>query len=247
MKIKIISSDALFEMKDNLPFLMSEFNQVENTALLARFPECLLESKFESENIILRMDSDKPFETELENVKELYGRLKFLSPSQASDERLWAGLAIDQFWKYTKWRWKIDEKLTENNIQSHFFFKDSVRRALMRNAIARLWWIGKLSYDEKNPNPYELTEFLCENANFIQRTLEISMSNNYDITKNFLYGILKARKEGFITTKDSFGKLASYLDLLGGTYIVDAIPGERLQEKIRDRSLKMLKGDSNVT
>ena len=38
----------------------------------------------------------------------MYGNLQFLTDSQASDERLWAGLGLGHFWNYIKYRWNID-------------------------------------------------------------------------------------------------------------------------------------------
>ena len=47
-------------------------------------------------------------ETELENCRILYSELINVSESQASDERLWAGLCNGTFYEYVRRRWDYD-------------------------------------------------------------------------------------------------------------------------------------------
>lgn len=174
--------------------------------------------------------------TELENVQRVYNNLRFLSGSQASDERLWAGLCINHFWKYTQYRWNIVSNCTVNNVKQHFFFGFGPRRSLTRNAISRLWWIGRLTYDSSRKDPYELTRFVCENADYVMHILERNTSNSPIITKAFLSALLTAREEGCLINTNTVGELSKYLNLLGGTYILDCLPESIIFNKILEKA-----------
>ena len=178
------------------------------------------------------MSEDKPFLTEAENVKRIYGHFRFLSDSQASDERLWAGLCLGPFWNYVKYRWDIDKKCTVGNVQQHFLFGFGARRSLTRNALSRLWWIGRLTYDEKRSDPWELTKFVCESSDYIMHILERNTSNNPAIIRPFLGAIIEAKAQGLPIDTNIVGELAKYLNLLGGIYILDCLPEQRIYDKI---------------
>ena len=151
---------------------------------------------------------------------------------QASDERLWAGLCLGKFWSYVNYRWEISKKCNISTVKQHYLFGFGARRSLTRNAMSRLWWIGRLTYDETRPDPWELTEFVCENADYIMHTLERNFSNNPAIIHPFLSAIIDARKNGLRINTDIVGELSKYLNLLGGIYILDCLPYSKIYEKI---------------
>lgn len=190
-------------------------------------------SRFPMPDISLEMSSADPELTDCDNVKLVYGKFKTLSDSEASDERIWAGLCMGPFREYVIYRWGA--KSTESIIQ-HFFFGFGARRSLTRNALARLWWIGRLTYDSKRTNPYELTELICKNQDYIVSVLERNTSNNPMIVGAFLDTVLKA-KEQFSKTwdRDKFRELAKYLNLLGGVYILDCIEKDILKGKLMNK------------
>lgn len=242
MKLKIISYDNLDALKSNLQFLTDNFKKDSNAWLEQEFGNNLfIDTKYpEIPDIVLNMKAKDPFDTEEYNVKQVYRNLKFLSESQASDERLWAGLCLGEFWKYVQYRWKINDKPTKANIEQHYLFGFGARRSLTRNAMARLWWIGRLTYDEKREDPWELTKFVCENSNYIMDILERNTSNNPMIIHEFIGAVLEARRNGFKTSKESVSDLSKYLNLLGGTYILDALPEGRIYSKILAKANEMM-------
>lgn len=68
------------------------------------------------------MSAEKPESTDVENSKILYLALKDLDNSQASDERLWAGLAHGQLWEFMIYRCKMSSsKMNADSIKSNFF------------------------------------------------------------------------------------------------------------------------------
>lgn len=243
MKLQFISYDSIDTIKTNISSWVDNFKKDSSDWLQEEFNNTLfIDTKFpEVPDFGLDMSADKPFLTEPENVKRIYGNLHFLSDSQASDERLWAGLCLGPFWDYVKYRWNIDKNCTVSNVLQHFFFDFGNRRSLTRNALARLWWIGRLTYDEKRSNPWELTKFVCESSDYIMHILERNTSNNPSIIRPFLGAIIEAREQGLPINTDVVGELAKYLNLLGGTYILDCLPEKRIHDKILTKAIEICK------
>lgn len=234
MKIQFISYDNIDIIKSSLNDWIGHFRDNSSDWLKDELNNPLfMDTKFEDiPDFSLDMSADKPFQTEANNVEQVYNNLKFLSDSQATDERLWAGLCIGPFWNYVKYRWDIDNKCTESNILQHFFFGFGARRSLTRNALSRLWWIGRLTYDSNRSDPWELTKFVCESSDYIMHILERNTSNNPSIIRPFLNAIIVARENGLPIDTNIVGELAKYLNLLGGIYILDCLPEQRIYDKI---------------
>lgn len=243
MKLQFVSYDNLDVIKGNLPQWVDHFKE-SSSSLLERELDAPLfvDTKYtDAPDFVLDTSQDKPFLTEATNVERVYGSLKFLSESQASDERLWAGLCLGPFWEYVKYRWEIDKKCTINNIQQHFLFGFGVRRSLTRNALSRLWWIGRLTYDKTRADPWALTRLVCESSDYIMHILERNTSNNPAIIRAFLDAILDARNDGLPIDTNSVGELAKYLNLLGGIYILDCIPPNKIHDKIVSKAEEISK------
>ena len=139
MKLQFVSYDNLDTIRSNLPHWLDKFKLDSSAGLASEIDGPLfLNTKYgEIPDFTLDMSQDKPFLTEATNVERVYGNLKFLSESQASDERLWAGLCLGPFWNYVRYRWEIDKKCTASNIEQHFMFGFGARRSLTRNAMSR--------------------------------------------------------------------------------------------------------------
>ena len=102
MKMQFVSYDTLDIIKSNLEQWVDGFKQDSSDWLNGELEGKLFsDSKFNDvPDIVLNTSEDKPFMTEAENAKLIYSTFNFLSDSQASDERLWAGLCLGPFWKY---------------------------------------------------------------------------------------------------------------------------------------------------
>lgn len=238
MKIQFVGYDNIDLIKTNLPVWIEHFRAESSEQLEAELDQPLFtDSKFvEVQDVSLDMSAEKGFQTDAENARRVYENFQFLSESQASDERLWAGLCLGPFWKYVKYRWNIDAKCTVGHITQHFFFGFGARRSLTRNALSRLWWIGRLTHDERRDDPWELTRFVCENADYIMHVLERNTSNNLWITRGFLSAVIDARKSGMRIDTNVVGELTKYLNLLGGVYILDCLPEKNIYEKIYEKA-----------
>ena len=236
MIVKFMPEEQLILMKTNLNTVADKFTESDNRWIKSMFDGeyPFKDTKYTVEDLVLDTSQDDPFKTEFENVKRVYTRFKFLTDSQAADERLWAALCLGEFYNYVQYRWNVKKNHKASNIEQHFFFSGPGRRALTRNALARLWWIGRLTYNEKDG--FALTEFVCRHADYVSHVLERNTSNNPTIVKAFLKAIIQAEKDGCKINTDTVAELAKYLNLLGGVYILDCLPYETIYKKIYEKA-----------
>ena len=137
-------------------------------------------------------------------------------------------------------RWNI-RKTSGNPIilnQTRYFFRatDGGRRALFMNSLARLWWIGKLTYCRERKDPFELTRYM--NEDFATKSL-VLFSSNYTSSPNVVHGLLEAlltlEKEGFSygrKSRDVYYQATRYLNIFGGTHILDYYSEEKIKSKV---------------
>ena len=101
MKIQFMKDDSVYALKkyikyakkhyndDNIDWIKSITNNEDNFGIFKK--------DFDNFELII---SDKPEKDDIENMKIIYDSLKNLTDSQASDERLWAGLSHTKLWNY---------------------------------------------------------------------------------------------------------------------------------------------------
>ncbi len=177
---------------------------------------------------------------DVENAIRLYTAMKDLTDTQASDERLWAGLCHSDFWEFLHERWKEDKIRTnpESIVLGRYFLntKNGVRRALFGNTLSRLWWLGRLTYDEKRKDPFELTRYW--EKDFSTKFFILFSSNfmgNREITKGLISALMALEKEDFTVgarKRDIYYQASQYLNIYGGTHILDYYTAEEIKEKI---------------
>ena len=245
MKLQLISQDSIDIIKSNLEIWKTRFDADDATWLEEKLEGMLfLPTSYEDiPDFELVMDGDNPFATEAKNVEIVYSNLQFLTDSQASDERLWAGLGLSYFWKYIKYRWAIDGSSSVDTLRNHFFFGMGPRVSLTRQGVARLWWIGRLTYDGQRSDPFELTKLVCEQASFIPDILERNTSNNPRIVHAFLDALLALRVEGITITAELVRELSKYLNVLGGTYLLDCLSPEKIMLKVTEKGRELAEGN----
>ena len=245
MKLQLISQDSIDISKSNLEIWKTRFDADDATWLEEKLEGMLfLPTSYEDiPDFELVMDGENPFATEAKNVEIVYSNLQFLTDSQASDERLWAGLGLSYFWKYIKYRWAIDGRSSVDTLRNHFFFGMGPRVSLTRQGVARLWWIGRLTYDGQRSDPFELTNLVCEQASFIPDILERNTSNNPRIVHAFLDALLALRVEGITITAELVRELSKYLNVLGGTYLLDCLSPEKIMLKVTEKGRELAEGN----
>ena len=166
-----------------------------------------------------KLKPDNDFETAV----KLYEVFKDLEPIQASDERLWAYLALVDLFPYMQKRWnavyKGEVKGNKDYILEHWFLSSSAQSSLLRHALAGLWWAVHLSVDETRgeESKYDLTKILFRQLDFPTRTLGVYKLGRH---KEAVIGILEFIKENEALFKSKFEDktrfITKHLNVVGG-------------------------------
>lgn len=175
------------------------------------------------------MDEKEPIDTDIKNVKLIYNVFKHLNETQASDERLWVGLALSEGYEYMKYRWGIDN---ETKIKYRWLYHTHGKRALFYQGISRLWWYGYLSYDDSRLNPYELTEFAFGNQEIIEGLMFRSYSNSRNVSLAILSALFHFEQDGGVVNRSLIRELYKDISFLGGISIIDAYERKELEDLV---------------
>lgn len=168
---------------------------------------------------------------DLENTIRMHKSLRSLSPLQARDPRLWTRLSHVDFWQYMRLRWQVEKHMPKPDkairfVEARYFVSQSQSRALLRNGIARLWWIAHVSCDPERENPYELTSVLLSTLDITQQILERGMGRASNIIKGFLEFLLRNSSTlltGGDANRTRIRRLAKFLNMYGGVCILDCL------------------------
>lgn len=253
MKTRYLTKTALDTLKASLDVYLPLFGEETNEALVSRLKADLgLDALFRETDYVF---PDEPLPTSKESGDELtciaavYRAMRGLPRAVAMDERLWAGLAIDRCWDYVRKRWDIAEMFAakddkvKGKVAEHFFFTHNARRSFTRNAISRLWWLGCLTCDETEPDPFRRTRIVTQDLGYIVDLLERNFSNNSRISFEFVDAVEKARAEvgpkGCVIKRPELRILCKYLNMLGGVYILDNLPEGMVFKKIHDKAVSI--------
>lgn len=204
----------------------------------------LKESSIQCDEFILDDKTQNYNISDLKNIKILYDALKDrITLDMASDERLWAGLSHGYLWDYIQYRrykeFRVkDEEKALKNVKTSYFYTYGPRRSVIVHPVARLWWAGYLTYDEKNPqNPYALTDFIFSRA--FASNLVIFGSSNFTADKKISLGILKALKErhdkGERLKREHIVQATKYLNGIGSVTLLDALDEEDIKRLVTKR------------
>ncbi|AGY75242.1 DUF6339 family protein [Clostridium autoethanogenum] len=242
MNLYFLSEDSLKTLKETFEENIDNYSSSNNQWVYECFGNIspFIEFKKEVPEFKLKMSCDKPEETDVDNSIILYKNLMDLNDMQASDERLWAGLAHGIFYEYMQYRWSNQKKVSKTNIYARYFFAHSKRRSLITNSISRLWWLGKYTYDDSFEDPFILMDYF--KTDFITKSLYLFSSNfssNEKIRKALLITINNFEKNGVKINRNVFKESIRYLNILGGTYLLDYFSKQELIKKIEDY-LKLL-------
>lgn len=236
MILNYFTNETLDDLKVNFETYKSHYMDEDNEWFIKHFEKSkgLLPSKIECNDFEMCYDEDFNI-SDYKNVKVIYENLMHLTPSQATDERLWSGLLHSQFWEYVKYRRKVEiESGKSQDIQNSFFFMRGKKRSLYINCLSRLWWTGYMTYDETLENHYELTKLVCQNA-FASNIMLLS-SSNLTGNKNNILGILRSIKRrqdaGEVIKREHFVGATKYLNNMGAVTILDILGREDIEEII---------------
>jgi hypothetical protein len=188
------------------------------------------DSNISIEEFTLDMSESNAVLTDLENVKRLYKAMMNLSDSQASDERIWLAYSLGFLKDYMNYRWVAKDADT---IKNRWLFGYSVKRSLFRHGIARLWWIGRCTYDKNRSDPFELTSYVLSKQDIINQLLDIGFNGNKELVLAVIDAIRDAEKDGKPMGREEIRSVSRYINLLGGMYVIDSLSYNDIYTKVK--------------
>lgn len=240
MKLYFMKQSAVDYMKENMKTLyISYYRESNNQWISDLFDYDPFELFMEVPDFMMAPITDKKGELDLENCKILYFNLLNISPSQAGDERLWAGLCNSTFYKYCRERWGYPTKKQKNleadssAIISRFFFAGTKRAPFYRNTLAKYWWIGHATYQANERNQFELLDALGPD-DFSSKISDLFYSYSFSSNPTIIKGICNAWKvfsdRGIkLTVREYFRPSIQYLNALGGGVLLDVYTDEEIK------------------
>ncbi len=225
MKLIYIDNEAINDLKINFEDYRGHFLDSDNQWFVNRFREkgWMHESKIECKDFELDMDDNYDV-SDRKNIEIVYEAMKDLNPSNALDERLWAGVLFCQLWDFVQYRRKKELRSDDyREVLNSFVFMRGTKRSCFINCLSRLWWTGYLLYDGDKKNHYELIDMISESA-YASNIILLS-SNNFFSNKNLALGVLdciKQRKDkGEEIKRHHYVEANRYLNCVGGIRLLD--------------------------
>lgn len=239
-KIKFLTEDSIEMLKKNADKLYREVVQSGEKSIEEFLGDAgqIKETPFEIDDLILEMNQPHGKEplTDAENAKRIYNHMKALSDSQASDERIWIAYSLGEQIEYMRYRWNTK---SPSDMLNRYFFNYSKNRSLFRNGISRLWWIGRVTYDENREDPFELTKFMCKHQDIIETICGRSTFNNPVVQKATLNAIFDALNNKKNDNRETIRDIAKYVNLLAGTYILDMLSYDEIYDKVYKKLMEL--------
>ena len=190
---------------------------------------------------------------DLENCKIVYSNLKFLTESQASDERLWAGLTNGVFYDYMRRRCEYDvnapkEKSKQaSEIRSRYFYRYTGRSGFFRNFLSKCWWVGRALYDEQDSDHFKKLDIMGS-RDLSTKISDIFYSNTFSSNPEILDGIMMffeyLNNEGIhYRMKEEVRPCLQHLNTVGGAIVLDCLTAEEVREELIDYFEHLQAGD----
>lgn len=257
MKIHFLKEDALIALKANVDANLGNYRKPTNEWIYDYFQgeDPFMEANFECEDfqLLISPKIDDISSTDVQNVRILYSALKNLTETQATDERLWAGLCHYDLWDYLSKRWKMEEdKITSQLVLSRYFISNAFgrKRGLTVNTLSKLWWIGRLTYDQNRSDPFELLKYFeTEFSTKLLLMLSNNFMSNFEITSGLLEALMYLESIGYELKqkqnprssgkKETYLKATAYLNVFGGTHILDYFTKDEIKSKIIEYMLSL--------
>jgi hypothetical protein len=232
--MRLINYEIINQIKQNLGYYLSFFLRDDYPDKLASEFNYDPATQNEESNIIIHFDmSVKEIhnrkDTDFANAIKIYETYSNLSESEASDERIWTGLAIQKNnMDYLFYRWGK----TINTIKYRAVYHVPGKRGMMYHGLARLWWFVHITVLENND--YSLTEFSFEYPHILEKMIYRNFSNSRTITHSVIKGIREFIENGGEYTTKKIDELYKYVSLVGGNILLDSIPEQELAILVSD-------------
>lgn len=191
--------------------------------------DCFGISKISFPDFEMDMSFENPNDSDFKNARILFNTFKNLNETQATDERLWAGLAFGKCYDYMLYRWKLDQP---TKLAYRWLFYFTSRRKLFFHGLARLWWFAKMTYDNTYEDPFFLTKCVFRHPDIMSLMIFRNYSNNDIIRKTLIKSLLMYEEGGGKVNKALILNLYKHISFLSSATILDAYNEEELLEKI---------------
>lgn len=199
-------------------------------------------------NIDLDMGSEDCHATDSENVKRLYEGLKALPPSIASKPEFWGSYIHSHMYDYVVYRSETErKKYDERSILRDFFCRsrtEQPRRMLVVNLLSRLWWTGRMIYDDKNDAPYHFVDLLTKSAynSKILLLASSTASSNHEIFMGLLDAVKQFKENNNLddVNRTHFVPCTKHLNAIGAVRMIDTLT----RTEIKDICLDVLYRES---
>lgn len=259
MEVYFMKQKALDYMKANMDTLyVNYYREKTNKWIYELFDYDPFELFITVDDINLNKNFDEKGKMELENCKILYSSLKTISRSQATDERLWAGLCNGAFYEFVRNRWSYP-MLSMNNAEqdahlvlARFFFpqKETIHRSCFTNTLSKFWWTGSALHDSSKANEFEYLDALGPER-FYSKVHDVFYSNNFSSNPSIVKGICKGwhafTSRGIkFSSEKHFRPALKYMNAIGGGVLLDVLSENEIAELFSEYISSIYKGnDSN--
>lgn len=237
MDMLFLSTEGIEDFKIHFDSYAKHYEDPTNQWFIDHWTKLghLQKSKLDMPEINFRYADDMTT-VDKDNVIAIHSGLRFLTPSQASDERLWAGLCHTAGWDFIQARRsnEIRQKTADKKaefLMSIFFYKYGIKRSSYLNALAKYWWTGHMVYSPNDERPYAALDVLCKYSYFSSLMLFLSSSAilaNSDTFNGVVDSFRKLQEENVQVSVDVWKKMTIYLNVFEKTVLLDALPREEI-------------------
>lgn len=207
----------------------------------------------------LDLNGETRYQIDSDNCRILYDNLNFLTPSQAADERFWAGLSHSKaFYDFMCERWmsKTSEVYVRSNsvqskiskIQTRFFFeaKDPMRVGFT-HGLARFWWFGRLLYDPDAAEHYVHFDTFRNNPclSYLQRTFSsFSFFMSQSVFNGFMIALEQLKANGIeYNYRHHVIKGIQLFNIETGTIVLDLLTEKEIADIFYSHILEAMQND----
>ena len=256
MKLYIMKQNAMETLKSNLPSIYGKYYTETSNKWIEEVcgEDPFIEFK-EVPDFNLASLELTPGEIDLNNCKIIYEKLRFLSESQASDERLWVGLTHKVFYGYMRKRWGYgygkkpqSAEKEVGSLLTRFFFKNTGRTGFYRNTLAKCWWVGHNTYDYCNmTNHFERLDIIGSNdlnSKINELFYNFTFSSNSFVLDAIIASLRNFKKENRpLLVRNHLRPALSFLNAIGGSVVIDCLEKEKITEIFTDAVEAYMQGD----
>lgn len=253
MKLYFMKQSAIDYMKANMRTLYTNYYRYNtNEWIYDLFSYDPFEVFIDVPDFQLAPIGESTGEADFENCKRMYTNLRKISESQASDERLWAGLCNATFYSYLRMRWKlaqarpIDPGKDSQKIISRYYYLGG-RAGKFRNTLSRCWWVGYITYDTESAKHWKNLEIIGA-EDFLSKVNEFFYNNLFCANPAIIRGICNGLqfyrdKKQKILVKEYIRPTMQYLNALGGGILLDGLSDDDISKIVIEYISRIMRGE----